>query len=368
MTSNIYKSGLLILLRWLDSVFAKLPRLGRFRPLRGVFSAVQALEKNRLHGDFLLRAQDPGPCQAGSLTDLVAARQHDHQPWPIFWVRSDDARLVGKMLYWRDRRDFLCSEGAFNTPKRRRLKEDHLFAQVIPSKPLHLPGAWTSIVSNWGNGGNYFHWFCDSLTRLPIREQLPEETRILIPANPTRFVKETLEMLGLTEYCTEAPAKCLQPERYYFCSPTAMTGVWNPIGFDWLREKFSPFFAPETTGAPVFLTRRGTARVPPNIAEIEALFLENGFEIVDCGQHSVQDQIRILSSAPAVAGLHGAAMTNLLWVKPGAPVLEIFGSQYLNACYEQIALQGKLPYQFIIGDSNVTKDAILNWLENYKYQ
>jgi hypothetical protein len=364
MSFNICKSGLLSFVRWFDSIFSKLPRLGSFRPLRGVFSAAQALEENRLHGEFLLRSQDPGPCRPGSLTELVAMRQHDHQPWPIFWVRSDDAQLVGRMLYWRNSEDYLCSEGVFHTPKRRRLKEDQLFAQIFPLNPHKLPGAWTSIVSNWGNGGNYFHWFCDSLTRLLVREQLPEETRILIPADPPGFVKETIEMLGLSDLCLEAPASCVQPERFYFCSPTAMTGVWNPIGFDWLREKFARFRQPTANGRPIFLTRRGETRIPANISAIEALFSENGFEIIDCGKHTVKEQIRLASAAPAIAGLHGAAMTNILWAQTNTPVLEIFQPEYLNACYEQIALQGELAYNFHTVDASSGEAEILHWIEH----
>lgn len=357
------KSLLHELARLFDVTCGSLPSIGRFRPLRGHFSAAQALEGNRLHGEFLLRSQDTGPCYPGSLTELAANSQHDHQPWAVFWTRADDAQLVGKMLHWRNSEDCLCSEGVFHTLKHRSLKEDQFFAQIYLSPPRPLPGAWTSIVSNWSNGGNYFHWFCDSLTRLMVREQLPEKTQILIPANPTRFVTETLEMLGLRDLCIEAPASNVQPERFYFCSPTAMTGVWNPVGFDWLRKKFARFREPTANGRPIFLTRRGATRIPSNLSAIEAMFAENGFEIIDCGKLTVKEQIRLASAAPAIAGLHGAAMTNILWAHPNTPVLEIFQSEYLNACYEQIAFQGKLAYRFLITDSSSSKTKILHWIE-----
>jgi capsular polysaccharide biosynthesis protein len=123
-----------------------------------------------------------------------------------------------------------------------------------------------------------------------------------------------------------------------------MTGAYNPYGFTWLREKFAPYFQSGATGKAVFLTRRRARRTPNHLAEIENIFSKRGFLIVDCGAFSVKEQIRIVSSATAIAGLHGAAMTNLLWARPKTPVLEIFSPNWLNAVYEQIALHGGLDY------------------------
>ena len=220
-----------------------------------------------------------------------------------------------------------------------------------------------SVLSNWNDGRNYFHWLLDGLTRLAVREKFPEVTKILIPTNPSKFVIETLRLLNLEDQAVPAPAECIQPERYYFCSPTAMTGVWNPFGFQWLREKFSPHFAEPDSGPPVFLTRRGTSRLPSNLAEIEAQFTSKGYQIIDCGTLSVLEQIRALSAAPAIAGLHGAAMTNLLWARPGTPVFELFQPQYLNACYEQIAFQGQLNYSHYVLEIDSQLHTIEEWLD-----
>jgi len=116
-------------------------------------------------------------------------------------------------------------------------------------------------------------------------------------------------MLGLAHLAQTAPSACVRPERFYFCSPTAMTGVWNPLGFDWLREKFTPFRSPAASGPPIFLTRRGNSRAPQKLEQIESIFSKHGFQIIDCGSLTVTEQIRITSAAPAIAGLHGAAMT-----------------------------------------------------------
>lgn len=341
------KSIALRALNLLHGVASLLPGIGRFRPLRGNFSAYAELQAGRLEGSVVAASQEKGASNPGSMTAISRLRQHDFQPWPIFWVRSDDATLVGRRHLWRDPQDLICEEAVYRHPKRISLGEDSWHSQIIVPEPRALPGAWTSLSSNWNDGGNYFHWIMDGLSRLLVRELLPEETRILIPSAAPRYVQETLALLGLSEQSTELPETSLRPERYYFCAPTAMTGVWNPIGTKWLRERFSPYFAGKDSGSPVFLTRRSGARIPENLDQIEGIMGSRGFEIVDCGRLSVRQQIEKLSAAPRIVGLHGAAFTNILWASPGTPVLEIFEPGYLNGCYEQMAYQAGLPHSFV---------------------
>ena len=300
------------------------------------------------------------------MTELCDFRQHDQQPWPIFWSRSDDARLVGRLGLWRDPSDKVCSEAVYNHPDFISLGEDKWSAQLVVPNPRFLEGAWTNLCSKWNRGGNYYHWLTDGLTRLFVRDSLPEETKILIPPHPSKFVRETIELLGLSDKAYEMKEACLQPERYYFCSPMAMTGVRNPLGFAWLRKAFSACYGEAGSGNPVFLTRRGGARVPENISEVEGHFATNGFEIVDCGKLTVAEQIEKLSTATAIAGLHGAAMSNLLWARKGTPVLEIFEKGYLNGCYEQLSYEGGLPHTYFFRDPTNDLRRIDQWLNGFR--
>jgi hypothetical protein len=356
-------------LRTIEKYAAFLPSLGPFQSVRGVFSAADAIDRGDLRGEFICRSQPIGPFSKGSITDKVGApheKQNNLQPWPIFWAFQKSAHLTGRLLHWRNHLNEISSEGEFYDISRRNLRDEYLFSSLFVSNGIALSGAWTSIVSKWGTGGNYYHWMLDCLSRLLVWEQLPESTKILIPKSNQKFVKETLDMLGITDQCMFTPSAHVVPERFYFCSPTAMTGAWNPIAYDWLRDKFSPYRSPSPTGKPIFLTRRGSTRVPLDIQEIETLFKENGFKIVDCGSLTVKEQIWIASCSPAIAGLHGAAMTNILWSHPATPVLELFESDYLNGCYEQIANHGNLRYSFIINDSNNYVNKAKDWINKIK--
>jgi hypothetical protein len=355
------KSTALQVLNATHKIAAFLPSCGNFRPVRGSFSAYQQLKEGKLEGKVVAEHQALGSCPPGSMTERAGFQQHDHQPWPIFWAKSKDARLVGKMFLWRNPEDRICSESVYGIVGRRRLGEDTCLAQLILEEPETLAGAWTSITSPWNDCRNYYHWLLDGLTRLSTRDRLPEPTGILLPPDLPKFAQETLALLGLQDCIHLAKTSCIKPDNYYFCAPTAMTGVWNPDGYQWLRKKFSPYFGPKDSGPPIFLTRRGGARIPENLASIEAIFDSHGFQIIDCGAITVREQILAISSAGAIAGLHGAAMTNLLWAEEDTPVVEIFEPGYLNACYEQIAHEGRLYYSYIINSGNDALTEVETW-------
>lgn len=297
------------------------------------------------------------------MTEKCGMRQHDYQPWPGFWALASDARVVGRLRQWRDPKGNMCLEDNFGRARRNWSKEGGFWSQVWLEGPERLEGAWMSTLSLWSDGRNYYHWLTDSLTRLMFREHLPESTKIFIPENAARFVTETLDLMEVSDQCEVPKSKNLLPERFYFCAPTAMTGAHNPIGYDWLRTAFRPHMGEAGSGPPVFFTRRSVTRIPPLLKQLEDFFSRAGFQIVDCGQLAVREQIRIASSASAIAGIHGAAMTNLLWAAPGTRVIELFQPDFLNACYEQIAFQGRLGYSWKILDEVFPEAALKRWLD-----
>ena len=69
MKPSRYRNKLLACVRSCERMTSVLPTLGRLRPLRGSFSAFEALEKGQLAGAILARSQQPGSCPPGSITD-----------------------------------------------------------------------------------------------------------------------------------------------------------------------------------------------------------------------------------------------------------------------------------------------------------
>lgn len=90
-----------------------------------------------------------------------------------------------------------------------------------------------------------------------------------------------------------------------------------------LREEVSP----ASTDAPhrlVFSTRTANdRRIDPRQNELDSLFKIAGFEVVNFGEMSFEDQCRISKESVLMVGQHGANLANMLFMAPGTKVVEI---------------------------------------------
>ncbi len=76
--------------------------------------------------------------------------------------------------------------------------------------------------------------------------------------------------------------------------------------------------------------------------------LEEGWTIIQAEKYSFREQIAIFAHARAVCGLHGAGLTNLIWCPRGCKVLELCASNFLNGCYEGLAVYNGLDHRYLI--------------------
>src|SRR5579862_2386607 len=74
---------------------------------------------------------------------------------------------------------------------------------------------------------------------------------------------------------------------------------------------------------------------------IENLIADLGFRTVHFEQMSFEDQVRVSAGASAMIGVHGAGLSNLVFARPGALVIELApvfaGEQGLRPWYYQLA-------------------------------
>jgi capsular polysaccharide biosynthesis protein len=84
--------------------------------------------------------------------------------------------------------------------------------------------------------------------------------------------------------------------------------------------------------------------------EIWAQLQNRGFESVKCEKLSVQEQAEVFSSAEVVVGAHGAALTNLVFCRPGTRVVELFSPTYVNPCYRDLCVAAGLRHAAVIGN------------------
>ena len=314
---------------------------------RGFYSGTKLIDSGLVRGRVVVRGQQMPPLPSPSLIVSAGMNQNGRQPWPVFWMKQEEARLVGPSLAPMDTNKNLMIEAVYGEEF---CRHDPSFNYTFLPPPVRLEGPWTSLFGAWSEG--FYHWLTDALPRLALLSEFPAETKILIHGPLKRYQKECLSMMGLLDRVRETPEQHLLVEDYYFSSPVCMTGCTSPRSVLWLREQFIPHASRGATPERFFVRREGKTRGIANQEEISVYLESLGWGVVDLEQLSFSEQIAYFSNAEAIIAEHGAGLTNLLWCSSGCRVLELCPDNFLNGCYEGIASCNGLKHEFRIFPAN----------------
>lgn len=303
-----------------------------FGPPQYAFSVYQMLRAGdpNVRGRIILEDQGSPVVSADSLMAIGGYDQHLEQPWPIFWSEHPEARLVAESLALLRSDKRVCLESVYGY---HRLRHDPAFRFFRLPPPVRLAGNWTSLVSRWiptntrvtdHHVPNHTHWLLDALPRLALLNELPADTRIIVPSRLAEYQKESLALMGLWDRCRPSPEHHLKIERYFFSSPTSMLECYNPYAIKFLRETFLPkrdqtFHGPKR----FFIRRSGLYRDAANALELEEFFAAKGWEAVSVEKLTFAQEIQLFAEAEAITGLAGSGFTNTVFCPPGCRVVQI---------------------------------------------
>ena len=333
-------------LRWPRDLAIEVSRIifapAHFGPPVGFYSALEACPSDRIR--VLVHGQILPALPHRSLIQMAGMEQNGQQPWPIFTAFISHARLVGSSLAPMDDRKLLLKEACYGD---RYCKDEPSFNQCIPFSSVALQGDWTSVTGRFSSG--YYHWMTDDLPRLASLRHMPSQTRILIREPMRKYQRESLKLLGLEDRVDPVSGRHFTVERFHFSSPVGMTGCTNPFVVSWLREQYARYLRPGT-GLPekLFVLRRGKTRGVINQDELAEHLMRRGWVPIDLEECSFEHQIALFANASHIIAEHGAALTNLLWCRPETKILELCADNFLNGCYEGIALCVGLDHRFEI--------------------
>lgn len=134
-------------------------------------------------------------------------------------------------------------------------------------------------------------------------------------------------------------------------SHTANTGNYNHILINELRNKF---IIEGETSRKIFISRlKASKRKITNEHEVIALLKLYNYEIHYFEDYAFSKQIEIMSQAKHLIGLHGAGLTNMLFMKEGGKVMELRNfNDADNNCYFSLASELNLHYYYQLNKSN----------------
>jgi hypothetical protein len=328
--------------------------------------------------ELVVEAEESGESQvAGSLPKLVEAAAswttvyprelvYNHPPLRIHGGRdffrelerreapaAGVAVLVNGQLWADDRQSAVVTPAGkliWDPSYRGQPIEQHWFSEVDLPPVQHRGGAFAVLTMPPGWNDSYSHWMLQLLPRLHVvqRSGVAVDRLALHPVR-TRFQRETLATLGVVgETIFELTHPIRLAARLAVAPPAPSIVPRWVCGF--LRETF--LGDDDSRSDDRLFISRATARWRRvrNEDEVMSLLAARGFRSITPESMSVTEQAKSFARAACVIGPHGAGLTNLVFCKAGATVVELFNRRYVPPHYWLLSNRRELNYYCVIAD------------------
>jgi alginate O-acetyltransferase complex protein AlgJ len=212
----------------------------------------------------------------------------------------------------------------------------------------------------------YYHWMLDVLPKLGLLERqgisLDSIDHFLVRKITGEFQRESLARLGIDE------SRIVETIDQQFLRCDNLLHVEMNNGINLKMNRFTPLWLKQlfltsptkSDRLKLYISRpEGIRRGILNEADIKPLVEAAGFTMVVMEGMSVAEQAGLLSRADAVMAPHGGALTNMVFCKPGIPVIELMSRHVYPYYYGLSELCGHR-YHAIMEDTAADYPRLVN--------
>lgn len=185
----------------------------------------------------------------------------------------------------------------------------------------------------------YYHWLIEDLPVFLKSLAVAPRAKVLLSKNAAGYVREVTHLIDNEIVILDSPV-CV--ERLIMTGKTAGIGspsaglTPHPADVEILRAFFSQYRDSAPCYRKLYLSRLGQKRSPANESDLVVAMGEQGFGVFYGTGMSLIAQITLFSSAKQLIGMHGAALSNIIWAPEGVDVCEVFSSGYMPSCYSAL--------------------------------
>ncbi len=204
----------------------------------------------------------------------------------------------------------------------------YLLSSMVKRKKIKLSSSEKYLLcfDYWSNG--IFHWMCDVLPRVEAIKHFAKDCVLLLPKDlKFAYIHETLKAFQFKDIYYFDDSSYVNCPHLYSPEQITTSGQIRPDNILSLQQSLITFFKPKFTGKlnfPNIYISRNKAKYRKVINEEELLpiLAKFNFKVIFFEDHSVAEQVEICFNANNVASIHGANLTNIIFMQPGKNVLE----------------------------------------------
>ncbi|MBB1284675.1 glycosyltransferase family 61 protein [Flavisolibacter sp. BT320] len=211
---------------------------------------------------------------------------------------------------------------------------------------------------------NYFHWFTEVVPKMLSVRKIDKEAVFFLPFSLKPFQLESLKECDIN-FVTSDDQISIFRKVWVVENPTVYPGIYHPDLVNEVRTVFKPSCL---TGnkRKIYITRRSSHRRKLlNEHAIIPILAKYSIEIFDFDLLSFDDQLAILHNTSLLVSIHGAALTNMLFLPSNSKVIEILPVAIPNdKCYFTLAGTLNVQYYYIDcemdGNNHVTANFLVD--------
>lgn len=199
---------------------------------------------------------------------------------------------------------------------------------------------------------NFYHFSMECLIKIfLLRKHLEQNSTVIImPKRQLRFHKEWFDLLNLSEkVLTVEDAEIVSPRKIVTCSFSANSSnqhreIINDFR-EWVLNKIQRANKNKPRYKKIFIGRKfGSRRNIKNRGEVIDVFERHGFAYLEMDNISLGEQINIFMNATHIAGIHGAALSNITFARRDAQLIELMNEELHVHFFEKICSALMIPY------------------------
>jgi capsular polysaccharide biosynthesis protein len=203
----------------------------------------------------------------------------------------------------------------------------------------------------------YFHWLTDTLMRFFLVVKSKESGPILIHEDLLSYpyIKESLDILNINHVMYDKNT-LLRVNNLNIVSHVSESGNYNKEIINAVRKGFTKNVNSSKPSERIWISRSNSDyRKIKNLEEIMPLLKKYNFEIIKPEENSLEKNIEVFNSCKVVGGLHGAGLTNMLFMQKNTSVIEVRRhGDVNNNCYYSLASDLDINYFYVKAESETS--------------